>query len=108
MLLPSLENSDADMLKSIHTLVTQSQGRLSAVYPALLAVLQNVAPYLTNISALASSKLMQLFNSMSAPAFLFANETNHNQLSSLLEAFNSIIEHQYASKLSILKADSRY
>jgi hypothetical protein len=40
---------------------------------------------------------MQLFNSMSSPSFLLANETNHSLLRSLLEAINAIIEHQYSS-----------
>ena len=43
---------------------------------------------------------MQLFNSMSSPSFLLANETNHSLLQSLLESMNSIIEHQYKSMLS--------
>lgn len=41
---------------------------------------------------------MQLFNSMSSPSFLLVNETNHNLLRALLEAMNSILEHQYKSK----------
>ncbi|RQM08614.1 hypothetical protein DH86_00000334, partial [Scytalidium sp. 3C] len=71
------------------------QGKLKAVYPALLAVLNNVAAYLENLSASASSKLMQLFASMSSPSFLLANEGNHNLLQALLESMNAILEHQY-------------
>lgn len=41
---------------------------------------------------------MQLFASMSSPAFLFANESNHNLLRSLLESMNAIIEHKYQRK----------
>ncbi len=41
---------------------------------------------------------MQLFNSMSSPSFLLANETNHSLLRSLLDAINAIVEHQYSSK----------
>lgn len=43
---------------------------------------------------------MQLFNSMSSPSFLLANETNHSLLRSLLEAINAIAEHQYSSMSS--------
>jgi hypothetical protein len=33
---------------------------------------------------------------MASPAFLLANETNHDLLKSLLEAMNALIEHQYS------------
>lgn len=41
---------------------------------------------------------MQLFASMSSPSFLFANESNHTLLQSLLEYLNAVIEHQYSSR----------
>ncbi len=66
----------------------------------MLAVINNIAAYLEGLSASTSYKIMQLFNSMSSPSFLLANETNHNLLRSLLESMNSIIEHQYKSESS--------
>ena len=48
-----------------------------------------------------STKLLQLFASMSSPSFLLANETNHTLLTSLLESINAIIEHQYSGKFLI-------
>ncbi|KAI0201275.1 high-temperature-induced dauer-formation protein-domain-containing protein [Astrocystis sublimbata] len=83
------------VIQSIYNLITTSQGKVAAIYPALLAVVNNVAAYLENISSTTSSKLIQLFNSMSSPSFLLANDSNHNLLSSLLESMNAIIEHQY-------------
>jgi len=85
-------------MKSIHTLLTSGKGRLEAVYPALLAILNNIAPHVENLARATSSKLVQLFASMSAPSFLFANESNHTLLQSLLEALNAIVEHQYRSE----------
>ena len=85
--------------QSIYSLITTSQGKLSAIYPALLAVINNIAPHLEGLSNASSSNLMQLFSSMSSPSFLLANETNHDLLRSLLESVNSIIEHQYKSNL---------
>lgn len=86
------------LLHSIYTIITTSQGKLTAVYPALLAVINNIAAYIENLSAAASSKLLQLFTSMSSPSFLLANDSNHDLLRALLEAMNSIIEHKYKSK----------
>ena len=39
--------------------------------------------------------LLNMFVSLSQPLFLLANETNHLLLSSLLDAINAILEHQY-------------
>lgn len=85
--------------KLIYNLITTSQGRLTAIYPALLAVINNISAYLEGISLITSSKLLQLFSSMSSPSFLLANETNHDLLRSLLESINAIIEHQYMSMI---------
>lgn len=84
-------------MQSIHTLMTTSKGKLDAVYPALLAIINNIAAYLENLSATSSSKIMQLFSSMSSPSFLLANESNHTLLASLLEFINAVLEHQFTS-----------
>lgn len=91
-------NAFTNVLQSIYNIITTSQGKLTAIYPALLAVINNIAAYLENLSASASSKLLQLFSSMSSPSFLLANEGNHNLLQSLLESMNAIIEHQFISE----------
>ncbi|KAJ2891908.1 hypothetical protein MKZ38_010553 [Zalerion maritima] len=90
------KGSYADFLiQSIFNLITTSQGKLSAIYPALLAVINNISAYMQRLSSSTCSKITQLFNSMSAPSFLLANENNHCLLQSLLESFNAIVEHQY-------------
>jgi hypothetical protein len=82
----------------VYTLLTTGKGRLDAVYPALLAILNNIAAYVQNLGRATSSKLLQLFASMSSPSFLLANENNHTLLQSLLEVLNAMIEHQYQRK----------
>src|SRR5438034_1417826 len=79
--------------------MTSSKGKLDSVYPALLAIINNIGAYVEHLSATACSKLLQLFVSMSSPSFLLANETNHMLLSSLLEFMNAVLEHQYGSKI---------
>jgi hypothetical protein len=86
--------------QSIYILITTSQSKLTAIYPALLAVINNVAPSLEHVSPVTSSRFMQLFNSMSSPSFLLANDSNHDLLKALLESINSIVEHQYKSELA--------
>lgn len=82
--------------------MTTSKGKLDAVYPALLAIINNIAAYAEHLSPTACSKILQLFASMSAPSFLLANETNHTLLSSLLEFINAVLEHQFTSMLILL------
>ncbi|KAK8164677.1 high-temperature-induced dauer-formation protein-domain-containing protein [Phyllosticta citrichinensis] len=103
--IPNFHGTYADYLvTSIYTLLTTGKGKLDAVYPALLAIINNVAAYVENLGRAPSSKLLQLYASMSSPSFLLANETNHNLLQSLLEALNSIIEHQYSSNTNLIYA----
>lgn len=64
-------------------------------------MINNIAAYLEGLSPTTCSKIMQLFNSMSSPSFLLANDTNHSLLRSLLEAINAVVEHQYNSESSM-------
>jgi High-temperature-induced dauer-formation protein len=103
--LTNFRGSYADyLIMSIHALITGSKGRLDAIYPALLAIINNIAAYVQHLSASASSKLLQLFASMSAPSFLLANEKNHVLLESLLESINAVVEHQYAENPNLVYA----
>ena len=90
-----------ELSQSIHTLITTSKGKVDSIYPSLLATINNVAPYVEQLGLQASSKILQLFSSMSAPSFLLANETNYALLQSLLESINAIIEHQYTGRIDI-------
>lgn len=79
--------------------MTGSKGKLDAIYPALLAIINNVSAHIEHLSPLASMKLVQLFASMSTPSFLLANETNYTLLISVLESINAIIEHKYTGMI---------
>ncbi|KAI9047391.1 hypothetical protein LZ554_008836 [Drepanopeziza brunnea f. sp. 'monogermtubi'] len=92
------------LIHSIYNIITSSKGKLTAIYPALLAVINNIAAYLENLSASASGKLLQLYSSMSSPSFLLANESNHDLLQSLLESMNAIIEHQFVKNPNFIYA----
>jgi len=94
--------------QSVHTLMTTSKGNLDTVYPALLIILNNIAPYIKHISPSACSKIIQLFSSMSAPSFLLANETNHTLLASLLDFVNAILEHNFTENPYLVYAVLKY
>lgn len=92
------------LIHSIYNLITSSQGSFTAIYPALLAVINNIAPHIENLSASGSSQLMHLFSSMSSPSFLLANETNHQLLHSLMESISAIIDNNYRRNPELLVA----
>ncbi|KAL1851259.1 hypothetical protein Plec18170_006584 [Paecilomyces lecythidis] len=100
------------LIMSVHTLMTTSKGKLDAVYPALLAIINNIGAYVQHLSPATCSRIIQLFSSMSAPSFLLANETNHALLSLLLEFINAVLEHQFSSNpylvYAILKSRKRF
>ncbi|KAF2125454.1 hypothetical protein P153DRAFT_370117 [Dothidotthia symphoricarpi CBS 119687] len=103
--IPNFHGTYADyLITSIYTLLTTGKGRLDAIYPALLAILNNIAAYVQNLGRASSSKLLQLFASMSSPSFLLANENNHTLLQSLLEALNAMVEHQYQHNPNLVYA----
>jgi hypothetical protein len=85
-------------IQTIFSLIATSRGTLSTLYPALIKTITNISPYLKNISSLTSSKLLSLFNSMSAPGFLLADESNHHLIEYLLEALNNTIQFQFSSE----------
>lgn len=90
------------LLHSIYNLITTSQGNLASIYPALLAVISNIAPSVEKLSAASSQRLMHLLGRMSSPSFLLANDTNHNLLCSLLDSINTIVEHKYKQNLYLI------
>lgn len=92
------------LIQSIYSLITKSQGKLSAIYPALLAVINNIAPHIESLGGVSSSRLMQLLASMSSPSFMLANESNHLLLQSLLESINSIVEYKYRKNPELIFA----
>lgn len=103
--LSNFRGSYADFLIiTVHGLITTSKGRLDTIYPALLAIISNMAPHTQKLSITACAKLMQLFSTMSSPSFLLANETNHTLLQSLLEAINAMVEHQYTLNANLVYA----
>ncbi|KAK3679782.1 hypothetical protein LTR78_000158 [Recurvomyces mirabilis] len=94
----NFHGSYADFLvTTVHTLMTTTQGRLESIYPALLATINNIAPHVRDLQRATSSKLLELFGSLSTPDFLLEKEANHLLLEQLLGALNAILEYQVES-----------
>jgi hypothetical protein len=94
--IPNFHGTYADyLITSIHTILTTTKGRLESIYPALLAIVNNIAPYVQDLQRATCTKLLDLYISFSSPTFLLANDSNHTLLLSLLEAMCAILDHQY-------------
>lgn len=97
MRVPNFHGSYADFLIcSVYTIAKTVQRRpeLESVYPALVAIIKNVVPSQKNLARATSSKMMSLFEMLSSPGFLLANDSNNALLISFLEACNAIVENQ--------------
>lgn len=84
------------LIITLYSIMTNEQ--LDGLRPAMFAIIGNVAPFVQNISHVASYKLAQLFVSSSSPKFLLARRDNHVLLQILMEALNSMLENNYKSK----------
>lgn len=69
---------------------------LHSLYPAYILTITNVSPYLKNLSVVSSTKLVHLFSQFTSPGFLLAEEGNHRLVEHMLEAFNNIVQYQFA------------
>lgn len=105
MRIPSFSGSYVDFLIiSIYGLIATSKGQLVSLYAALFMILSNIAPYAKNLSVVASTKLIQLFSSISQPSFLFANDSNFRLLQYFLEVLNGVIEHNFSDNSHLIYA----
>ncbi|KAF2208503.1 hypothetical protein CERZMDRAFT_48997 [Cercospora zeae-maydis SCOH1-5] len=104
MRIDNFHGSYADFLIcSIHLLITSSKGRLEPVYPALFNIIKNVAPYAKHLQRATASKLVNLFEILSAPSFCLKNDTNHVILKSLLDACNAILDNHYRENQQFIR-----
>lgn len=91
--------STADFfIVSICSLIFSTKGALASLYPSLVVCLTNVSPYIKGLTALAATRLVQLFLAFSAPSFILAEDGNVRLVYYLLEAFNKCASSLSRSK----------
>ncbi|KAF7304736.1 hypothetical protein MKEN_01187700 [Mycena kentingensis (nom. inval.)] len=79
------------IIHAVYSIVATTSGQLNSLYPALIIALSNAAPYFTNLTVTASTRLVQLFTSFSNPLFLLSDEGHPRLLFFMLEIFNAVI-----------------
>jgi len=92
------------VLMVMYRLLVDTTERLESIYECVLSVLTNLSPYMKNLSMATCVKLMKLFEYLSTPRFLLANNHNYRYVGLLLESFNNILQHQYESNTRFIYA----
>ncbi|KAH7889801.1 high-temperature-induced dauer-formation protein-domain-containing protein [Phlebopus sp. FC_14] len=92
------------MITAIYSMIATTSGALNPLYPALIIALSNAAPYFRNLSVIASTRLIQLFDSFANPRFLLSDESHPRLLFFMLEVFNSVIFHHLSDNPNLLYA----
>ncbi|KAI9303824.1 high-temperature-induced dauer-formation protein-domain-containing protein [Cunninghamella echinulata] len=103
--IPAFHGTYGDyLICSIVNLIASTHGGLSSLYPAFILTIVNVSPYLKNLSVTTSNKLITLFNSLSSPGFMLADESNHRLTGYMMEVFNNIIQYHFADNPNFIYA----
>ncbi|KAK9462212.1 high-temperature-induced dauer-formation protein-domain-containing protein [Lipomyces oligophaga] len=91
------------LLLSIYSLMLANNDKLSPLYPSLLDIQTNMSPHISNIGRLTCGRMMQLYNVLSAPSFLIANESNHGLVDKMLTAMTDmIVTNNHQSNANLL------
>jgi len=75
---------------------------LTTIYPAALAILNNIAPHVKQWSASSASSLLAMLSSLAAPATLFATPAAPEPMLALLEALSTSLQYTHASNTTLL------
>ncbi|EME43457.1 hypothetical protein DOTSEDRAFT_72743 [Dothistroma septosporum NZE10] len=94
MRIPNFHGTYTDFLIcSLHTIFVACEGKMESIYPALLTVLSNIAPYQRNLARATSTKMLDMFQRMSRADFILNHENANVIIPEYLDAINGILEN---------------
>lgn len=94
--LPLFTGGHADLISiTFHKLVVNGCIKLVPLYSCFLTIICNISPYWRKMSLVGAVKLVNLFELLASPKFLFSDYKAYQHLAQLLEIFNNIIQYQY-------------
>ena len=79
-----------------------------ALYPPLLAVFRNVAPYVKSLTPVGAGGAIHLLASLAQPSVLLADQGGSDLLSTVLDSLVAVVEHQGESNAALLAALLRH
>ncbi|PKI85111.1 hypothetical protein MVES1_000828 [Malassezia vespertilionis] len=92
------------LIEGVFTLFTKSNGLMTPMYPFLLLILFNAAPFWRNLSVISAARLEILLRQLSSPRFLLAEAGNPRLLGILLNAFSQMLQHQFSNNANVVYA----
>jgi hypothetical protein len=94
--IPIFGGGHADLVSiTLHKLVVNGSFKLVPLYSCFFTIICNISPYWRSMSLVAAVKLVNLFEVLASPKFLFSEYKAFNHLALLLEVFNNVIQYQY-------------
>lgn len=88
------------LAQTFHSIFMNAKGglepRFESLYPALLAILKNIAVLAKHLQRATSTKLMDICAKFLAPGYMLRNDTNNRQLLELMEVLNAIVDNHAA------------
>jgi hypothetical protein len=94
--LPLFTGGHADLISiTFHKLVVNGSIKLVPLYSCFLTIIGNISPYWRKMSLVGAVKLVNLFELLASPKFLFSDYKAYQHLAQILEIFNNIIQYQY-------------
>mmetsp|Transcript_12112 Transcript_12112/g.18396 ORF Transcript_12112/g.18396 Transcript_12112/m.18396 type:complete len:835 (+) Transcript_12112:156-2660(+) len=94
--IPIFGGGHADLIAiTLHKMVVNGSQKLIPLYSCFFTIICNISPYWRSMSLVAAVKLVNLFEVLSSPKFLFSEHKAFNHLALLLEVFNNVIQYQY-------------
>lgn len=90
------------LIEGVYQLVTTSSGKLTPLYPGLVFVLCNSAPFWHDLSVVSAARLEQLLLHFSSPKFLLSGADHPRVLNLLLDAFSRVVRSRYADNANVV------
>eukprot|EP00002_Diphylleia_rotans_P037128 TRINITY_DN8269_c0_g1_i3.p1 TRINITY_DN8269_c0_g1~~TRINITY_DN8269_c0_g1_i3.p1 ORF type:complete len:636 (-),score=120.11 TRINITY_DN8269_c0_g1_i3:344-2251(-) len=105
MNIPVFYGNHADLvILVLHKLIVDGNVRLNILFDCFLTIIVNISPYIKTLSMVASLKLMNMFEYLASPKFIYADKHNYRHVFYLVEAFNNIIQYQGDGNANLIYA----
>ncbi len=85
------------LILTLHKVIVDCGHRATALFPSLLTIIQNTAPFLKGLGLPAAQKLVRLLELFSSRRFLFSAPDNWGVTAQILDALNSAVRYQFES-----------
>lgn len=103
--IPIFGGGHTDLISiTLHKLVVNGSFKLVPLYSCFFTIICNISPYWTSMSLVAAVKLVNLFEVLATPKFLFSEYKAFNHLALLIEVFNNVIQYQYHGSQHLIYA----